>query len=122
MLGAIVENGLEIGAGWIDDVGAVVARVVLRPLARRSVVQPADCDRGSVERIDSPLVADADREVEAPVGRPSTKVTLPFSETRPKRSPRLRGSLGQRWTRLPKPGIEAVVTRHERCHAYSVAP
>ena len=49
---AVVEDGLDVVAVGVEHEGAVVAGVVLGPLARRAVVAVARAGRGAVERLD----------------------------------------------------------------------
>jgi hypothetical protein len=44
-----VNDGLDVRAVWVEDVGAVVARVVVRPLLGRTVVAVAGRREGLVE-------------------------------------------------------------------------
>ncbi len=64
-----MEDCLEVGVGGVEEVGGVVAAVVVGSFAGSAVVAAASGESGGVEVGDGLLVADAEGEVEVRGGR-----------------------------------------------------
>ena len=62
-VGAVVEDGFDVVAVGVEHEGGVVARVVLRPLARRAVVAEAGLERCAVECVHGRTIGRRERQV-----------------------------------------------------------
>src|SRR6185312_12782981 len=60
----VVEHGFDVVPVGIEHEGAVIALVVLRPLARSAIVAEAGLQRGPVERVDRRLVGSRKGDVD----------------------------------------------------------
>src|SRR3954470_9720246 len=68
--GPVVVHDLDVGAGRVEHERCVVAGVVTRSLARRSVVRVARSERCGMERIDGVVRVGPERQVQALGRRP----------------------------------------------------
>ena len=79
----MVADRLDVVAVWIEDIGGVVVRGVLRTEAGGAVVRSSGGDGGDVERIDRRAVVGVEGDVRAATGlrRPIPK-SSPFASAR----------------------------------------